>query len=384
MIKLSKSSSSWSSYLLLRALLLATTLAQVFIFISTFCQQESIPIVSVTAFQIGTTIETARNILVRQRGAVGNLLSQELSRCYNHCFDSRSHHVQQQKQKHATSCFRPWSYTTTKLRMSSSQNTAASSSHMVLSLRHKLRKFDGSSSGRASDHSTVERATHELVLASQSPRRREILDMMGLSQRYRAVPSPLDEIKLQNELRSSNVNPIAYTQRLAEAKAEALARAELDIYKDDNLGLEKCHYKLYLGSDTIVEIDDTILEKPQNQMESNRMLTKMSGRQHHVHTGVALYIVDCTTDNTSSDSDGSAVTLIASFVDTATVQFANLSSEDIEAYIATGEPMDKAGSYGIQGIGGQFVTNITGDFFTVMGLPMHRTSQTLASALSTT
>mmetsp|Transcript_31178 Transcript_31178/g.75365 ORF Transcript_31178/g.75365 Transcript_31178/m.75365 type:complete len:160 (+) Transcript_31178:3-482(+) len=143
------------------------------------------------------------------------------------------------------------------------------------------------------------------------------------------------------------------------------------------------------------------------------MLSTMSGRQHHVHTGVALYGVVVVEENpptTSQGQDGSSsnantntssntinnphtkeddtsdgdlvVTLLTSFVETATVQFAELSLQDIDAYIETGEPIDKAGSYGIQGIGGQFVTNITGDFFTVMGLPMHRTSTMLASALS--
>jgi len=274
--------------------------------------------------------------------------------------------------------------------------------------------------------------------------------MMGLSGLYRVQPSPLDETKLQEELRTSNtnstpsaatatpINPVAYTKRLAEAKAEALAKAEL-YHTEPNINLEgqqqtqqKQKQKevvvvLYLGSDTIVEIDDEILEKPNSVEEARAMLSTMSGRQHHVHTGVALYGVvvvvdrkkkpttvvsqddgsgrigsDTDTDTSSSSStinnipnntkddtnssDGGGgrvvTTLLTSFVETATVEFAQLSLQDIDAYIETGEPMDKAGSYGIQGIGGQFVTNITGDFFTVMGLPMHRTSTMLASALS--
>ena len=99
------------------------------------------------------------------------------------------------------------------------------------------------------------------------------------------------------------------------------------------------------------------------------MLTRLSGRKHFVHTGVAVYRVH------------QNVELVASFTDTAQVTFAPLSERDIDSYIATKEPMDKAGSYGIQGIGGQFVSNVSGDFFTVMGLPMNKLSQALVEAV---
>jgi septum formation protein len=205
-----------------------------------------------------------------------------------------------------------------------------------------------------------------LVLASQSPRRREILDMMGLVDRYSVEPSPLDESQLQKELVQQNLPCKDYTQRLAEAKAHALAEAHCAT-EGRNLSSAAI---FYLGSDTIVELDENILEKPRDAKDAKRMLKMMSGRQHHVHTGVALYRLY-----------QNEVSLVGSFTDTATVTFADLGEDDIDAYTASGEPMDKAGSYGIQGMGGQFVTGIIGDFFTVMGMPMHKTSQLVTMAL---
>jgi septum formation protein len=196
-----------------------------------------------------------------------------------------------------------------------------------------------------------------LILGSQSPRRREILDMMGLKGRFDAMPSPLDEGGLQLELlgkdsehsansniRRAGMDPKDYTRILAEEKAKALA-SEIGADESDTI---------VLGSDTIVELDGKILEKPVDEADAKKMLRKLSGNRHAVHTGVAL--VCCR---------AGAVHLSASFTDTASVRFAELSDEDIDAYVATGEPMDKAGSYGIQGIGGQLVASIEGDFFTV-------------------
>jgi len=206
----------------------------------------------------------------------------------------------------------------------------------------------------------------KLILASQSPRRREILDMMGLteSKEYLVETSPLDESKLQVELGREQLTSVEYTRRLAEAKAHALAEA----HAADGTNTAIAYY---LGSDTIVELDESILEKPKDTQDAKRMLNLLSGRQHHVHTGVALYRLDGENE----------IALVESFVDTARVTFTTLTGEDIDAYIISGEPMDKAGSYGIQGIGGQFVKEISGDFFTVMGLPMHRTSKLVSKAL---
>lgn len=213
----------------------------------------------------------------------------------------------------------------------------------------------------------------KLILASQSPRRREILDMMGLAGRYTVQPSPLDETALQLRLTqplaltntttsttitSNTMTPQDYTLTLAQEKSKALA---IQLAAD-----RTTPSTLILGSDTIVDLNGMILEKPTDDASAKAMLLALSATSHQVHTAVALYhVVD------------QQYTLIDSFVDTAQVTFAHLQVRDINNYIATREPMDKAGSYGIQGMGGQFVESITGDFFSVMGLPMHRTSKLL-------
>lgn len=213
---------------------------------------------------------------------------------------------------------------------SSSESVLQSSGDLVISLRDCF-KYKGIA----------------LILASQSPRRREILDMMGLKDMYDTIPSPLDESALQLELIEKGVTdePQKYTQTLAEEKARSLAESIPPVARPT----------LILGSDTIVDQDEAILEKPKNKEDAERMLRKLSGREHFVHTGVALY--RCL--------PGSSPELMISFVDQATVQFTELSDADIHAYVESGEPMDKAGSYGIQGIGGQFVSRVEGDFFTV-------------------
>lgn len=171
--------------------------------------------------------------------------------------------------------------------------------------------------------------------------------MMGLAGRFEVSPSPLDESSLQKVLSAKLDCPKEYTQTLAQEKAKALAETRVGLVRKPTL---------VLGSDTIVDLSDHILEKPIDEAEAVNMLRKLSGIQHAVHTGVALYRID---------PDASAPMLCTSFVDTAIVSFATISEEDIAAYVATGEPMDKAGSYGIQGLGGQFVSSVQGDFFTV-------------------
>lgn len=189
-----------------------------------------------------------------------------------------------------------------------------------------------------------------LILASQSPRRVEILEMMGLRGRFDVTPSPLNETALQAKLVQEKVtNPAEYTRILAEEKARALAELLLQSSTAEQI-------TLVLGSDTVVDIDCQILEKPKDQADAKRMLKRLSGAQHSVHTGVALYrVIPGETE----------VRLVDSFTEEATVTFSMLSEKTIEAYIATGEPMDKAGSYGIQGVGGQLVQKVDGDFFTV-------------------
>uniref|UniRef100_A0A7S2W9X1 Septum formation protein Maf n=1 Tax=Eucampia antarctica TaxID=49252 RepID=A0A7S2W9X1_9STRA len=217
----------------------------------------------------------------------------------------------------------------------------------------------------------------DLILASQSPRRREILDMMGLKGRYTVMPSPLDESALQQELllsSSNDIHPTEYTRILAERKAQALGDALLRKNEDSSKTTStSTTMTLILGSDTIVDMDGKILEKPADEESAIQMIQSLAGNWHQVHTGVALYCFD---------GNNNKLECIHSFTDTARVKFANLTQNDIEAYVQTGEPMDKAGAYGIQGIGGQLVEKLEGDFFTVMGLPMHKLSLALAKAIN--
>lgn len=206
-----------------------------------------------------------------------------------------------------------------------------------------------------------------LVLASQSPRRTEILQMMGLGGRFTATPSPLDEEKLQIELSKQQLSPSDYARTLAERKAHAYGVEAADFSTDWSV-------TLIIGCDTIVDLNGKIMEKPSNEDVAYTMLSSLSDNWHQVHTGVAVYAVE------SSRSDNEP-RLMFSFTDTARVKFCALTDRDIKAYIDTKEPFDKAGSYGIQGIGGQLVERIEGDFFTVMGLPMHRLSRELTETL---
>jgi septum formation protein len=219
-----------------------------------------------------------------------------------------------------------------------------------------------------------------LVLASQSPRRKEILDMMGLKNLYEVIPSPIDETELQNQLRrqfpdSYNaamnsidvVDPVVYARTLAEQKALAVAQE----INQSNSVLQSI---LILGSDTIVVMNDDsyrILEKPTDKNDALQMLRRIQGKSHTVFTGVSVVrlMPNSLKVMENSTNDGGSVSkkmqVVQSFVETATVNICHMSETDICSYVATGEPMDKAGAYGIQGIGGQIVSSIQGDFFTV-------------------
>lgn len=138
---------------------------------------------------------------------------------------------------------------------------------------------------------------------------------------------------------------------------------------------------LLIGADTIVEIDGTILEKPADAADSKRMLLALSNRTHFVHTAVVVYA-------NSNELSGSPLSApqplqpLLSFVETTKVTFGELTERDVDAYVELGEGLDKAGSYGIQGVGSLFVQSIEGCYFNVMGLPLHRLSKELAVALS--
>ncbi len=173
-----------------------------------------------------------------------------------------------------------------------------------------------------------------IVLASASPRRRDLLTLIGIPHEVR--PADIDETLLDGEL------PDAHAERLARTKAAVLAAQAPDA--------------LVVGSDTIVVVDGAILGKPRDEADAARMLRRLAGRRHTVHTAVAV-------------ARGGRV---ESGVERVEVAFRPLTDADIASYIATGEPMDKAGAYGIQGFGATIVERIEGDYFAVMGLPLGR------------
>ena len=171
-----------------------------------------------------------------------------------------------------------------------------------------------------------------VILASQSPRRRELLALVGIAHEVR--PADVDESPLPGEA------PVPHAERLARAKADTLARQHPDA--------------LVVAADTVVVIDGDILGKPRDAAHAREMLARLAGREHTVVTAVAV-------------SRGDRV---AAAVERVLVRFRPLSAAEIAAYVATGEPMDKAGAYGIQGYGATIVERVEGDFFAVMGLPV--------------
>jgi len=175
-----------------------------------------------------------------------------------------------------------------------------------------------------------------LILASNSPRRRELLEQAGIP--YVSEPADVDESVLPGEA------PGAYALRLALEKAQSTAGRHSE--------------GLVLGADTIVVVDGDIMGKPASKEDAVRMLARLSGRSHVVMTGVAL--LDAATSR--------AVTGL----EETSVRFREVSPDEIEDYASTGEPMDKAGAYGIQGRASVFVEGISGCFFNVVGLPLAR------------
>jgi len=167
-----------------------------------------------------------------------------------------------------------------------------------------------------------------LTLASPSPRRRQLLEMLGIP--VNVVPANIPEIRRSFE------TPVDYVERLAREKALSVPG------------------ELVLGADTTVVARDAVLEKPADAAEALRMLRQLQGRTHQVVTSVALVADD----------------LVHQATDVTNVTFRRVADDFLEAYVATGEPMDKAGAYGIQGYGAALVERIEGDFFSVMGLPV--------------
>ena len=179
-----------------------------------------------------------------------------------------------------------------------------------------------------------------MILASQSPRRRELLAF--ISPDFRVIPA------VGEENIPDGAAPEQAVLALSRQKAEEVSRA--------NKG------ELVIAADTVVAIDGKILGKPHSEAEAFEMLSTLSGRVHSVYTGVCVIFADGSTEN---------------FAEETKVEFYPLTAEEINAYIATGDPMDKAGAYGIQEKGSANVKGIVGDFYNVMGLPVGRLARAL-------
>jgi septum formation protein len=173
-----------------------------------------------------------------------------------------------------------------------------------------------------------------VVLASASPRRRDLLTLIGIAHEVR--PANIDETMRPREA------PRRHAERLAREKASAIATRDPDL--------------ITIGADTVVVINRKVLGKPADAGDAVLMLRMLSGREHTVITAVAV----------------SRGRKLRSAIEEVRVKFRRLRDDEIEAYIATGEPMDKAGAYGIQGYGATIVERIEGDYFAVMGLPLVR------------
>lgn len=203
-----------------------------------------------------------------------------------------------------------------------------------------------------------------IVLASGSPRRKELLHLLGIK-RFSVKKSDFEEDLVKSKFPSAG----AYCLATAMCKAKDV----VDKLEAES-GLQRVGTVL-IGADTIVEINDRILEKPTNEDEAYAMVAELSGNWHTVHTGVIIFTNN---DSTRNDNKESApLTNSSSFVTSTRVKFHTLTSADIHAYVQTRDGMDKAGGYGIQSIGGQMVEKIDGCYFNVMGLPMSALSSAL-------
>lgn len=186
-------------------------------------------------------------------------------------------------------------------------------------------------------------SNYQLVLASASPRRLELLQQLGLCSKVHPVDI--------NEAVMANESPRDLVLRLALSKARA----------GSNDMMQQGNELPVLGSDTVVEINGEILGKPADAEQAVDMLATLSGKLHKVYTAVAVV---------SRNSEYSGIS-------SSEVEFVELTEDDIRSYVATGEPLDKAGAYAIQGIGGQFVKTLYGSYSGVMGLPLYETAKVL-------
>lgn len=186
------------------------------------------------------------------------------------------------------------------------------------------------------------------ILASGSPRRRELLEQMGIC--FEVSPAHGEEI-ITKEL------PAEIVEELSDMKACEVAERYTDCYKNDTT--------VIIGADTIVAFENEIMGKPKDTADAVRMLTTLQGRTHQVYTGVTLVILE-------NDEKK-----IVTFHERTDVHMYPMTKEQIEAYVATGEPMDKAGAYAIQGKCAAYIKGINGEYNNVVGLPVARLMQEL-------
>lgn len=188
----------------------------------------------------------------------------------------------------------------------------------------------------------------KLILASQSPRRRELLAMTGFS--FDVVPAACDEHHILETLDDKN-SPTHVVEALSFAKATRV--------------LEDYPNAIVLGADTVVSLDGVFYGKPEDEADARRMLRELSGRTHLVATGVTILT-------------GSSTDVFSVLTDVTFYPLSPVIEALIDRYAATGAPLDKAGAYGIQELGGLLISSIQGDFFSVMGLPVAEVYQRLA------
>lgn len=186
----------------------------------------------------------------------------------------------------------------------------------------------------------------DIILASSSPRRKEILGNTNL--KFKIIKSNIDEVILSKE------SPYQVVMRLAYEKSMDIAYSNRD--------------KLIIGADTVVCLDDVILGKPKDELEAIEMIKKLSGKTHQVITGISLI---------NLNANKKIIDYVVSYV-----KFKNLSHEDVMDYIQTNESLDKAGAYGIQGYGALLVEEIKGDYFNIVGLPISKLSDLLKKHFS--
>ena len=196
----------------------------------------------------------------------------------------------------------------------------------------------------------------QIILASQSPRRKELLEQIGLE--FEICPAKGEEI-------ITKTIPEEVVMELSKQKAEEVA-AMVSSFGEQHKEITTPSDILVIGADTVVAYDGKILGKPVDEADAKRMLTMLSGNTHSVFTGVTLVLID---------KSGRAGELV--FYEKTDVKMHDMTEIEIDRYIATGEPMDKAGSYGIQGKCAIYIEKIDGDYNNVVGLPITRIYQEL-------